>query len=688
MPLITAKSSTYRMAGARRIGVHHFAHLRAVAEGLPLLESAERYLGIDHGHQAITAHRAVVDELRNLARRRGDRAWRLVGLNIRLTSTGPRPSLDDFIAERDLDDWGEAEVQEMYAEAYPADRRAERRQRLRERQLALLKALEQAAAETPQPTDPINGWFDPVTARRLQDAGLLLLSDLLDRIAAGGHWWRGLPAIGQTKAQRICSYLHTLLPAQAPAAAPRFLLPSASIADGHPALPGGQGSSPLPHPPAPTLARPQGHFPAPQPPENRGARTAPDGRSDATQGGWQGEGEKSPGGPLKAFSGDFEVLPHFSAPTNSTVADQNAAISQPLMTSARDDVEIIEAWVAARAGALPTAASYRREARRMLIWLNQERGKGFRDTQVEDCLAYMAFLEHVPPAWSSRQRAHVLAQGWAPFRGPLSLASRRQAVVVLGSFFAWMVDVGWLSLRNPWMLVNRRTGDDATRNELDSRAFTPEVWSAIHDFLARQPNTPSLARIRFLLTFVEATGLRAAELLNARLGHFRRHKGRLALQVQGKGSRNRVIAVPGQAEQALATYLQARGLPALGQADTALPLLASTQDPTESIGYQALYQTMKRWMRQALLASALDKADLEDALRASPHWLRHTFGTRALERKAPLEVVQRQLGHADPRTTMRYAKAQLERLQAEMDQVFGVVDPSLESPPTGRGQSD
>ncbi|TDM05040.1 MAG: integrase, partial [Ideonella sp. MAG2] len=58
-------------------------------------------------------------------------------------------------------------------------------------------------------------------------------------------------------------------------------------------------------------------------------------------------------------------------------------------------------------------------------------------------------------------------------------------------------------------------------------------------------------------------------------------------------------------------------------------------------------------------------------LRASPHWLRHTFGTRAVERQAPIEAVQRQLGHADPRTTMRYARTQLDRLQSEMEKAFG-----------------
>jgi site-specific recombinase XerD len=111
-------------------------------------------------------------------------------------------------------------------------------------------------------------------------------------------------------------------------------------------------------------------------------------------------------------------------------------------------------------------------------------------------------------------------------------------------------------------------------------------------------------------------------------------------------------------------------------------LLASTQDGTQAIGYQELYQTMKRWIGQCLRASDLPRGEREDALRASPHWLRHTFGTRALERQAPLEVVQRQLGHADPRTTMRYAKAQLERLQSEMDQAFGATPASPEPPTT------
>jgi integrase len=132
-----------------------------------------------------------------------------------------------------------------------------------------------------------------------------------------------------------------------------------------------------------------------------------------------------------------------------------------------------------------------------------------------------------------------------------------------------------------------------------------------------------------------------------------------------------VVAVPEQARLALEAYLAARHLPPMESAPGEAPLLASTVDPMEGITYSALYKTVKAWLRHAIDASPLQGRDRELALRASPHWLRHTFGTRAVERDVPLQVVQRQLGHADPRTTSRYSRAQLERLQAAMDRAFG-----------------
>jgi site-specific recombinase XerD len=569
---------------ARRIGRHHFAHLRAVAEGLPVQDAAQRYLGIEHGLQAVTAHRAVVEHLRALARRRGERAARLIGLVIRLEqpTSLPRPTLEAFRAARDLDDWSETEVLALYAEAYPPDRRQLQRLRLRERQIALLHSLEQVAAETPQPSDPLAAWIEPGLAERLRRAGLLLLGELQQRITPGGRWWRAIPGVGVTKAHRLEAYLAQLLP----------------------------------------------------PPPARAVVVAP---------------------PELAHAGS---------------QGRNRALPRPGGTQANTDAQAIDAWVRARAGSAATARTYRREAERLQLWCLTERHLPLSSMTMDDCLAYLAFLEHLPPHWISRRRAAPHTPGWAPFTGQLSAASRRQAVIIVGALFTWLVAAGYLQ-SNPWVLVNRRIGDDPQRDALATRAFTPLAWVAITGYLDTQPASPACERMRFVLAFGEAVGLRASELIGATLGDLTEREGRLLLQVTGKGARRRVLAVPGQASQALERYLHSRGLPALGQAAAALPLLASVLDAHAPVGYRALYASLKSWVLRAVRASSLTEHQCREAEQASLHWLRHTCGTRAVERGVPLDVVQQQFGHRDPRTTSRYTRAQLERVAGAMEQAFG-----------------
>jgi hypothetical protein len=52
---------------------------------------------------------------------------------------------------------------------------------------------------------------------------------------------------------------------------------------------------------------------------------------------------------------------------------------------------------------------------------------------------------------------------------------------------------------------------------------------------------------------------------------------------------------------------------------------------------------------------AAERAGLES--KVSPHWLRHAHATHALERGAPIHLVQATLGHAPVATTGRYLHA-------------------------------
>ena len=589
----------------RRLGPHHFAHLRAVAEGLDLGECARRYLGIEHGHEAKTAHQEAIDAVRGVARRRGESAWRLVGLTIRTPSGAPRPSLDAFAQQHSLDGFSESEVLTLYAEAFPQERKTARGQRLRERQLELLRRLEGLAAETPQPGDLVAGWFEEALAAKLVTAGLLTLGALNASISMGGRWFAALPAVGIAKARRIERHLATLLPREVQPPKPLFALSA-----------------------TPEL------FGAPSP-------------------------SRAPGTQADAASGDLVV-------ENVT----NAALPR-LLLDVDSDIQAVQSWIQARAGSLATATLYQREAHRLLLWLQYEcRGRALAQMTVANCGAYMAFLQNLPPRWISRVRAAPGTPGWAPFRGQLSHASCRQTIVIIASLFAWLQSAQYLTA-NPWVLVNQATGDDPDKKLLDTKALSEAAMAEVLRFIDAQAPSPSRARMRFILLFVEAVGLRSAELLSATLGDLRMVPEGWVMQVHGKGSKNRLAAVPGQALHALQEYLVFRGLVSIQAATPTAPLLASAVDPMAPVGYQALYEHVRGWLAKAVRASSLPTNERERLAGATTHWLRHTFGTRAIAREVPLDVIQAQMGHASIQTTTAiYGRAPIKRRVDELGKAF------------------
>lgn len=599
-----------------RIGLHHFAHLRAIAEGVDARESGKLYLGVEHGHEAISASRQTIDAIRSIARRHGETsAWRLIGLTIKPKSVSflksvengfikidkaRIPSLEQYIEEHDLDDWSESDVLEMYREAYPPSGHGlaagTRRDRLRQRQIDLLTKLEALSVEIPNESDSVAGWFDDVTAGKLITAGLINLGMLRQAIDSAGRWYKSMPGIGKLKADRIAQFLSSLLPTSTVSSRPAFslaLMPS---------------------------------------------RYTPYREIQTLQG---------------------------SGPEVST------GVASSSVLKAENDMDAVHAWIAARAGTQLTATVYMREAVRLMLWLQQERHAiGFKNMSVEDCLAYMTFLQNIPPSWISRRKAKPFDAGWAPFRGQLSHDSHAQSIIVISALFLWLHSASYVN-QNPWVLVNRKTGDDKKRLVKESKSISEFGYSEIFRYINAQPQSAGSERIRFIFSFLEAVGLRSTEFLNARLKDFDKQPEGWILYVHGKGSKNRFVFIPNQAFEAMQRYLRFRGLGGIETAYPHAPLVASTLDPMEPVGYRTFYQHVKSWTLRAIQESTLPAKERTRLEQASPHWLRHTFGARSVARDVAMDAIQAQMGHASIETTMSiYGRAPLKRRAEELSKAF------------------
>ena len=562
-----------------KLGRHHFAYLRAIADGLDRTESAKRYLGIDHGHEAITASRNTIHAARVIAKRNNSSSsYRLIGLTIRpKKSSGPATiSLEDYIYQNDLQDWSESDVLEMYKESVGTGGTGavnKHRENLRLKQIELLSKLELSAIEVPINSDMVSLWLDDEISTKLIGAGIVTIGQLRENINRGGVWYRNLAGVGSGKAENIKSFLESICGIE-------DLLPRFNLSVGH--------------------------------------------------------------------------NTYTDAPESSRTA-----------LNATTDTQALESWIKASAGSKQTAITYNREVVRFMLWLN---GKSFNSLKVEDCLDYMTFLQHIPDSWISRRHCKPFDPGWAPFRGQLSFDSQKQSIVIVAALFNFLHQASFIQY-NPWVLVNQKTGDDSKRIVKQSRAISEFGFSEIIRYIESVPVTIQSERIIFIFKFLEAVGLRSMEFLNARLEHFQEEDEGLVLFVNGKGSKNRYVFIPDQANDALKRYLSYRKCSINDH--PSLPLISSIIDSNEAVGYQAFYQTVKSWTLRAIRSSALSEKEKMRLELCSPHWLRHTFGTRAVARDVAMDAIQAQMGHASIKTTMDiYGKAPLKRRATEIGKAF------------------
>lgn len=263
------------------------------------------------------------------------------------------------------------------------------------------------------------------------------------------------------------------------------------------------------------------------------------------------------------------------------------------VSGAASDAHLIDLWLQGRSQ--HTERAYRADATRFLTFL----AKPLCQTTVADLAAFADGLDGAP---TSRSRT------LSAIKSLLSFAHRT-------GYLGFNVGV---ALRLPKL-----------KSTLAERILTE---AEVHRMLALEPK----ARNRALLRLAYGAGLRVSELCGLcwRDAQSRDDAGQLT--IFGKGGKTRAVLV------SASTWAELIAL--RGDAGPDSPVFRSRRGgPLDS-------SAVLRLVRAAAKRAGING-------KVSPHWLRHAHASHALDRGAPIHLVQATLGHATVATTGRYLHA-------------------------------
>ena len=185
----------------------------------------------------------------------------------------------------------------------------------------------------------------------------------------------------------------------------------------------------------------------------------------------------------------------------------------------------------------------------------------------------------------------------------------------------------------------------------------PKVENNIPNFIQlnridKLMNLPDVATIegfrdKAILEIFYATGIRLSELVNLDIGSIDHRKN--LLKVIGKRNKERIVPFGTPSKLALEIYLSKRGLS--WKSNPQLPLFVSKKE--KRIANRTVQYIISKYL----------KIILGGREGASPHTLRHTFGTHLLDNDADIRSIQELLGHSSISSTQIYTKVNPEKIK-------------------------
>ena len=198
---------------------------------------------------------------------------------------------------------------------------------------------------------------------------------------------------------------------------------------------------------------------------------------------------------------------------------------------------------------------------------------------------------------------------------------------------------------------------DSPASHIKSPKVEKNIPKFIHvnkiKYLMEIPDKNSLIGKRdiAILELFYATGMRLSELVSLNIGSVNSNDN--LVRVLGKGNKERIIPFGNKAKDALEIYLKDRGLSWLSNQD--VPLFSTKNN--KRISVRTVQIRMKKYLSQVL---GTQKG-------ASPHILRHTFGTHLLDNDADIRSIQELLGHSSISSTQIYTKVNPKKIKQVYD---------------------
>jgi integrase/recombinase XerD len=294
-----------------------------------------------------------------------------------------------------------------------------------------------------------------------------------------------------------------------------------------------------------------------------------------------------------------------SDPSAAPVAGSLAPVVQ-----AAGDAQLLELWLHGRSA--HTQRAYRADATAFLVFV----AKPLPTVAVADVQAWMNALADLAPA------------------------SRARKVSAVKSLFAFGHRLGYLPF-DVGRVVKRPKLKDTLAERILAESQVHRLLVTAGQKPARRRTAAQERRARrdyVLLRLLYAGGLRVEEIARLAWRDLQERGDAGQVTVYGKGGKTRAVLLPASVWTDLLSLKADR-------ADADGPVF-----PSRTRGGFLTPTQIRRLVYRAARDAGLEA-------RPSPHWLRHAHATHALERGAPIHLVQATLGHASVATTGRYLHA-------------------------------